>query len=111
MAERLGVVGAGVMGAGIALVAAQSGMDVVLRDVDRATVDRGLAHARAVGEHQVAKGRASAADLDAALARITPAESDDGLSGCDIAIEVVTESMEVKRAVFARLDAVLRRTR
>lgn len=95
------------MGAEIALVAAQSGREVVLRDVDRPAIDRGLAHARAVGERQVAKGRADAAELAAALARITPADSDDALAGCDIAIEVVTESMEVKRAVFARLDAVL----
>lgn len=107
MAERIGVVGAGVMGAEIALVAAQSGRDVVLRDVDLAAIERGLAHARSVGERQVAKGRAEAGDLAAALARIAPAESDDALSACDIAIEVVTESMEVKRAVFARLDAAL----
>ena len=107
MAETLGVVGAGVMGAEIALVAAQSGMDVVLRDVDAAAIERGLAHARAVGERQVARGRASADDLAAALGRISAAGSDDALAACSVAIEVVTESMEVKRAVFARLDAAL----
>ena len=107
MAETVGIVGAGVMGAEIALVAAQSGMDVVLRDVDAAAIERGLAHARSVGERQVAKGRADAGELAEALARITAAGSDDALGACTVAIEVVTESMEVKRAVFARLDAAL----
>ncbi len=104
---RIGIVGAGVMGAEIALVAAQAGFEVVLRDVDMAAVDRGLSHARAVGGRQVAKGRASAEDLADAFARITPADDDRALSECAIAIEVVTESMDVKRAVFERLDAVL----
>ncbi len=103
----IAVVGAGVMGAEIALVAAQSGFDVLLRDVDRAAVDRGLAHAARTGERQVAKGRASAEDLEAALARISPVEDDAAFGRCAVAIEVVPEDMEIKRGVFRRLDAVL----
>lgn len=105
--ERLGVVGAGVMGAEIALVAAMSGVPVVLRDVDAATLERGLEHARAAGERQVSRGRATADDLGAALERITLAGDDAALAACTLGIEAVTESMEIKRAVFARLDAAL----
>ena len=107
---RIGVVGAGVMGAEIALIAAQSGFLVTIRDIDAAAVDRGLAHAQTVGQRQVAKGRVTADDLAAALARIVPATDDDDLAGCAIVIEAVTESMEVKRALFERLDAALPRT-
>lgn len=107
MAERIGLVGAGVMGAEIALIAAQAGYGVVLRDVDRATIEGGVAHARSVGERQVAKGRASAGDLASALARIEAADDDAALGDCTIGIEVVTERMDVKRGVFARLDAAL----
>lgn len=106
---EIGVVGAGVMGAEIALIAAQAGFRVTILDVDAAAVERGLAHARAVGERQVAKGRVAAGDLTAALARIVPATDDRDLAGCDIAIEAVTESMDVKRALFQRLDAALPR--
>lgn len=104
---RIGVVGAGVMGAEIALIAAQSGFRVTILDIDAAAVDRGLAHAQAVGRRQVAKGRITADDLTAALARIVPATDDGDLAGCAIVIEAVTESMDVKRALFQRLDAEL----
>lgn len=106
---EIGVVGAGVMGAEIALIAAQSGFRVRLRDIDAAAVERGIAHAQAAGRRQVAKGRATADDLTAALARIVPATDDDDLAGCAIVIEAVTESMEVKRPLFERLDAALPR--
>ena len=104
---EIGVVGAGVMGAEIALIAAQAGFRVRLRDIDAAAVERGLAHAQAVGRRQVAKGRATADDLTAALARVIPTTDDGDLVGCAIVIEAVTESMEVKRPLFERLDAVL----
>jgi len=104
---EIGVVGAGVMGAEIALIAAQSGFRVTIRDIDAPALDRGLAHAQAVGRRQVAKGRVTSDDLTAALARITPATADEALAGCAIVIEAVTESMEVKRPLFERLDAAL----
>jgi 3-hydroxybutyryl-CoA dehydrogenase len=104
---QIGVVGAGVMGAEIALIAAQSGFRVTILDIDAPAVDRGLAHAQAVGRRQVAKGRITADDLTAALARIVPATDDDDLAGCAIVIEAVTESMDVKQALFERLDHAL----
>lgn len=104
---QIGVVGAGVMGAEIALIAAQTGFDVVLRDVDAAALGRGLDHATRVTERQVAKRTATAAQAAAALARITAATDDGALGDCAIAIEAVPEVMAVKGPVFERLDTVL----
>jgi 3-hydroxyacyl-CoA dehydrogenase len=107
-ARRLGVVGAGVMGSEIAQVAAAAGLEVVLRDVDRALVDRGLAHVRSIGERRVARGRMTPEEAEALLARIAPAVDDGPLADCDVVVEAVTEVMDVKREVFRRLDGVLR---
>ncbi len=103
----IGVVGSGVMGSEIAFLAALAGFEVVLADIDQAAADRGLAHARETGGRQVAKGRADAGDIAAALARIAATSDDAALRGCAIVIEAVTESIDVKRVVFERLDALL----
>jgi 3-hydroxyacyl-CoA dehydrogenase len=105
--RRVGVVGAGVMGSEIAQVAAAAGLEVVLLDVDPSAVERGLAHVRGIGERRVARGRMSAAEAEAIAARVTPATEDAALAGCDLAIEAVTEVIDVKRDVFRRLDAAL----
>ena len=107
-AHRIGVVGAGVMGSEIAQVAAAAGLAVTLRDVDAAALERGLDHVRAIGERRVARGRLQPEEAEAILSRITAAEDDDALADCDLIIEATTEVMDVKRAVFARLDAVAR---
>jgi len=106
--ERVAVVGAGVMGSEIAQVMAAAGLQVTLSDVRRDLVDRGLDHVRSIGERRVARGRLEQAEADAILARVTPAEGDEGLSECDAVIEAVTEVIDVKRQVFRRLDAVMR---
>ncbi len=107
-AHRIGVVGAGVMGSEIAQVASAAGLAVTLRDVDAAAVERGLAHVRDIGARRVERGRLTPAEAEAILARITPAADDADLGDCDVIIEATTEVMEVKREVFARLDAVAR---
>ena len=105
--RRVGVVGAGVMGSEIAFAAAAAGFEVVLLDLELALVERGLAHARSVAERRVARGTMPREEADAFLGRIAPVVDDDALAGCGLAIEAVTELMDVKRDVFRRLDAVL----
>jgi 3-hydroxyacyl-CoA dehydrogenase len=102
--ERVGVVGAGVMGSEIAQATAAAGIAVVLRDVDQAAVDRGIAHVRSIGERAVSRGRMEAEGAEAILARISPALDDAALADCDLVIEAVPEVLDLKRDVFRRLD-------
>jgi 3-hydroxybutyryl-CoA dehydrogenase len=104
---RVGVVGAGQMGNGIAHVAALAGLDVVLTDVAKEMVEKGLGTIARNMERQVGKGTISAADKDRALARITPALGVAGLATCDLAVEAVIESFDVKASVFRELDRLL----
>lgn len=99
------VIGAGLMGSGIAQVAATAGYDVRLRDVDTAAVDRGLASIRASLDRFVSKGSLGAADADAALARITGTTSlADAVADADIVVEAIFEDLDTKLALFADLD-------
>src|ERR687893_1140272 len=110
---KAAVVGAGVMGGEIAQVIAAADLPVVLKDVDRRFVDKGLEKARQVTEGQAAKlvkkGRATeeqaAAQVAATLARITGTTAYDAFGDVDFVIEAVPERMEIKHAVFAELDA------
>ena len=110
---KAAVVGAGVMGGEIAQVIAAADVPVVLKDVDRRFVDKGLEKARAVTQGQAAKlverGRATqeeaAEQVERTLARITPATSYDAFGDVDFVVEAVPERMEVKHDVFAELDA------
>lgn len=96
---RLGVLGAGMMGAGIAHVAAGVGIEVVLIDSTQAQAERGKAHAARQLEQAVARGRTTREQADAVLARIHPAVDPAALSGCDFVIEAVFENREVKAEV------------
>ena len=108
MPRIIGVVGAGTMGHGIAQVFAQSGFDVRLHDAAPAAVDRALATvAKSLGRF-VDKGKLSAADRDAALARLSPVPSLDGLADADFVVEAVIEQLDAKRQIFSRLDALLK---
>jgi 3-hydroxybutyryl-CoA dehydrogenase len=99
------VIGAGLMGSGIAQVAAQAGYDVRLRDIDEAAVQRGIAGIRASLDRFVAKDRLSESDADAALARITGTTSlPDAVDGVDIVVEAVFESLDIKTELFTELD-------
>jgi 3-hydroxyacyl-CoA dehydrogenase len=107
MIGQVAVVGAGVMGSEIAQAAAAAGVEVVLLDADPAALERGVAHVGRIGERRVARGRMSADEAEAILARVTPSADDGALRSCDLAIEAVPEVMGIKRQVFRRLDAAL----
>jgi 3-hydroxyacyl-CoA dehydrogenase/enoyl-CoA hydratase/3-hydroxybutyryl-CoA epimerase len=105
--RKLGMVGAGMMGGGIALVAAQRGIDVVLIDRDLASAERGKGHAEKVLGRLVEKGRSTQDKADAILARITPATDYVLLRDADMVVEAVFEDRAIKAEVTRQLDAVL----
>jgi 3-hydroxyacyl-CoA dehydrogenase/enoyl-CoA hydratase/3-hydroxybutyryl-CoA epimerase len=104
---RVAVLGAGMMGAGIAHVSALSGVEVVLKDVDRSAAERAKAKIAAQLDDRVAKGRTSQAERDAVLARITPADDYAALAGCDLVIEAVFEQRDLKNEVNAAAAAAV----
>lgn len=106
MVQRVAVVGAGLMGGGIAQVAAQAGYDVVLRDVTPEALERGLGTIRGSYAKFVEKGRLSQDDADAALARITTTTELDAAADADLVVEAVFEKLEVKAEVFRELDRI-----
>jgi 3-hydroxybutyryl-CoA dehydrogenase len=106
MAGRLAVVGAGLMGSGIAQVAAQAGWQVTLRDLDDAAVQRGLAAIRASLEKFAAKGKIAAEDVEGALGRITPTTELEAAADADVVVEAVFERIDVKHEVFRALDKI-----
>jgi 3-hydroxybutyryl-CoA dehydrogenase len=106
MAGRLAVIGAGLMGSGIAQVAAQAGWQVTLRDIDDAAVRRGLAGIRKSLEKFASKGTIAPPDVDAAMARITPTTDLEAAADADVVVEAVFERIEVKHEVFRALDKI-----
>lgn len=105
--ERVGILGAGTMGAGLALSAAEAGLEVVLIDTTAEKADRGRDYARQRLERDVSKGRRTADAAERALDRITATDSYDALTGCPIVIEAVFESRDVKRDAISRAEKVL----
>lgn len=105
---QLFVIGAGLMGAGIAQTAIANGFEVTLRDVDDALVTRGVENIRKRLDRQVAKGRIDPATRDAALARLHPTTSLDAAGRADFVIEAITENVDLKRELFKRLDGICR---
>ena len=105
--RKIGVLGAGFMGAGIAYVSAQAGLDVVLLDRDPETAAKGKAHSERLINAQVERGRASAADRDALLARIAPTADYVELQDCDLVIEAVFEDRKVKEEAIGRAQNVI----
>ena len=105
--KKIGVLGAGFMGAGIAYVSALAGLDVVLVDRDPETAERGKAHSAMLMGEQVKRGRAGAAERDALLARIGPTADYVALQGCDLVIEAVFEDRTVKEEVIGRAQNVI----
>ena len=105
--KKIGVIGAGFMGAGIAYVSAQAGLDVVLIDRDQDAADKGKAHSHKLMTEQVNRGRANGAARDALLARITATADYRALEGCDLVIEAVFEDRKVKADATAKAQAVV----
>ncbi|QSG01779.1 3-hydroxyacyl-CoA dehydrogenase family protein [Natranaeroarchaeum sulfidigenes] len=102
--ERVGVVGAGTMGSGIAQVAATAGYDVVLRDIDPDLVEEGLDRIDDSLGRLVNRGDMTEADAEAARDRIDGTTDLDDLGSCDIGIEAVVEDIEIKQDLFSSLD-------
>jgi 3-hydroxybutyryl-CoA dehydrogenase len=98
------VVGSGLMGSGIAQVAAVAGYDVLLHDVSDEQLERGQAEIRRSLDRLAAKDRISASDVEAAIGRISPTGDLDAAAEADIVVEAVVEKLDVKQDLFRRLD-------
>jgi len=107
--RRLGILGAGMMGAGVAYVSALAGMDVVLIDSTLELAEKGKEYSRRLLAKDVERGKRTQADVDAVLARIRPTVSYDDLAGVDLVIEAVFESREIKADVTGKAEAVIPR--
>jgi 3-hydroxyacyl-CoA dehydrogenase len=102
------VVGAGTMGGGIAMVLANAGISVLLKEADQAALDRGLATIKSNYANSVKRGRFSQEAANERFKRVTPTLSYDGFSNVDLVIEAVFEGMALKKEVFQELDRVCR---
>jgi 3-hydroxyacyl-CoA dehydrogenase/enoyl-CoA hydratase/3-hydroxybutyryl-CoA epimerase/enoyl-CoA isomerase len=101
------VLGAGIMGGGIAYQSALRGVPIVMKDIAQAGLDAGMAEATQLLDKQVAKGKLAQAKADKALASIVPTLSYDGFSGVDIVVEAVVENEKVKKAVLGEAEKIL----
>jgi 3-hydroxybutyryl-CoA dehydrogenase len=106
--ERLGIVGSGIMGSGIAEVAATAGVIVVLRSRKQESADAMLAALDKSLARQVDKGRLEAADAEAVSARVSATADLDALADCDLVVESVVEDLDVKKQLFAELDRIVK---
>ena len=105
---RAAIIGAGTMGGGIAMSYANAGVPVLLKEVDQAALDRGLATIRKNYESTLAKGKMTRDALDRAMGLITPTTTYDGFDGVDIVVEAIFENMDLKKSTFADLGRVTR---
>jgi 3-hydroxyacyl-CoA dehydrogenase/enoyl-CoA hydratase/3-hydroxybutyryl-CoA epimerase len=106
-ARKVGVLGAGMMGAGIAYVCAKAGIEVVLKDVSLEAASKGKAYSEKLLTAQLAKGRMTTAEIIEFLSRITPTADPNDLAGCDLVIEAVFEDASLKQKVFAEIAGVV----
>jgi 3-hydroxyacyl-CoA dehydrogenase/enoyl-CoA hydratase/3-hydroxybutyryl-CoA epimerase len=105
--RRIGIIGAGFMGAGIGYVTAQAGIEVVLIDRDQESADKGKALSHKLITEQVNKGRATSADRDALMSRIAPTADYAALRDCDLVIEAVFEDRAVKADAYTKAQAAM----
>ncbi len=112
-AQKVIVLGAGMMGAGIAYSCAMAGLEVVLKDVSQANAEKGKDYSKKLVDKAVSRGKSTQEKADEVLARITPTEKPEDAAGADLVIEAVFESPDLKKQVFAEIlphlapDAVL----
>ena len=106
--KRVGVVGCGLMGSGIVQVSAAAGIDTIVREVDQATLDKGLGRIKKFLEGGVEKGKLTAEDKDKTLAHIKGTTKLEDLAPCELIIEAAIENIAAKREVFGTLDKVTR---
>jgi 3-hydroxybutyryl-CoA dehydrogenase len=106
--ETVGVLGAGLMGHGIAQVAAQSGYAVVLREVDDATLAKGVGRIEKQLARAVEKGKSTQEDADAVRARIEATTDYGALAECDLVIEAITESLPLKLEMWKEVDRIVK---
>ena len=104
--KRVGLLGCGLMGSGIAQVSARSGYDVVIREVSQELLDNGLGNIEKVLQKGVDKGKTSESDMKETLSRISGTVDISDLADCDIVIEAIIENMELKGAVYKELSEV-----
>jgi len=106
--ERVGILGSGIMGSGIAEVAAKAGIQVVLRSRKQDTADAMIASLEKSLAKRVERGKVEQADADAIRGRVSATDSLADLADCDLVIESVVEDLEVKRALFTELDGIVK---
>ena len=105
--KKVGILGAGMMGAGIAYVSAKVGIDVVLLDTTQENADKGKAYSQGILDKAISRGRSTAEKRDALLARIQTTTSYEDLKGCDLVIEAVFEDRDIKAACTQKTEAVI----
>jgi 3-hydroxybutyryl-CoA dehydrogenase len=105
--QSVGVLGCGLMGAGIAQVCAQSGYRTVVRELDQALLDKGLGRVRRFLEEGVQKGKVTPEMRDSTLANLSGTTAVDALADCDLVIEAIVENLEAKRQAYAAVEAVV----
>jgi 3-hydroxybutyryl-CoA dehydrogenase len=104
--RTVGVIGCGLMGSGIAQVCAQSGFATIVREVSQELLDNGMARIAGFLNKDVDKGKLTADERDATLGRLTPTTALADLAHCQLVIEAIVENVDIKRALYAELDAI-----
>ena len=105
--RRVGIIGAGTMGGGIAMNFLSAGIEVTLVERERAPLDRGVATIRKNYERTAQRGRLTTGQVEAAMSQLSPSLDFEALAGCDLVIEAVFENMDIKKDVFRRLDGIV----
>ena len=106
--SKVGVLGAGLMGHGIAQVAAQAGYDVVLREVDQESLDKGIGRIEKQLSRAVEKGRMEQSDAEAVRGRINGTLDYGDFGGCDLVVEAITENLQMKLDMWGELDPIVK---